>query len=184
VFEWSGTVGTVKEHISDSSHVTPLSKNFTVLLKVKLTKHLANVLVKFGWSVSSLIWLGWFCRKNIPGSLKKQRQCQELWLWYIQGTWIAGGTHQTSIGYHWHLSICSTMAPKHVSWNRRNWCQVSVARRWNLASRWHLLQITCQAGTSCGVRKDGNSWLPHWQPDLWLVRVLQPEVYAPLFLQS
>ena len=37
--------------------------------------------------------------------------------------------------------------------NRENWCQMSVARRWEPASNCCLLQIACQAGASKRVQK-------------------------------
>jgi len=40
--------------------------------------------------------------------------------------------------HHWNLSICRTMASRLVSWHRRNRCQVSVARRWQVASGWRV----------------------------------------------
>lgn len=36
--------------------------------------------------------------------------------------------------HNWHLIICPTTASRLVSWHRRNWCQVSAARKWQLAS--------------------------------------------------
>jgi hypothetical protein len=45
---------------------------------------------------------------------------------------------------HWHLSLCPTVAPRPVSWCRLNRCQVTVARRQQLASLRRLLQIACR----------------------------------------
>jgi len=42
-----------------------------------------------------------------------------------------------------HLSSCATVTPKPVSKYRSNWCQVSKARRWQLASCQHLLPARC-----------------------------------------
>jgi len=41
--------------------------------------------------------------------------------------------------------------------------------RWQLASHWHLLQITCQSSASEGIQMDGNDWACYCQPDLRLV---------------
>ena len=57
-----------------------------------------------------------------------------FWLRRVYGTRNAADTHQTP-----HLSICPTVATKPVFRCRRNWYQVSVTRRWQLASRQHLL---------------------------------------------
>jgi len=47
-------------------------------------------------------------------------------------------------GHHRHLSICSTVVPKRVSWCRRNRCQVSVFTRWQTVRCRHLLYIALQ----------------------------------------
>jgi hypothetical protein len=31
---------------------------------------------------------------------------------------------------HWHFSICSTVAPRLLSWHRSKWCQLFIARVW------------------------------------------------------
>jgi hypothetical protein len=49
----------------------------------------------------------------------------------IPGTWVWDGTHQTSVNHHWYLDILTNMAPRLVTWHKRNWCQVSVERRWH-----------------------------------------------------
>jgi len=48
-------------------------------------------------------------------------------------------------------NMVSACVPSHFNWPLpgpvslcRNWCQVSVARRWRLASCWHLVQIVYQ----------------------------------------
>lgn len=41
--------------------------------------------------------------------------------------------------HHWHLKICPTKAPRLEFWHKKNWCQVSAAIRWQLASCWHPL---------------------------------------------
>jgi hypothetical protein len=35
--------------------------------------------------------------------------------------------------HYWHLSICSIAASRLLSWHRRNWCQLSIARIWLIA---------------------------------------------------
>jgi len=50
--------------------------------------------------------------------------------------------------HHWLLSICRTLAPRLVFEHRRNLCQLFVARRWQFASCWQLLQIICQQSAS------------------------------------
>jgi hypothetical protein len=44
---------------------------------------------------------------------------------------------------HWHLRICLTVASRLIRQHIRNRCQVSVAKRRQLASRRRLLQIAC-----------------------------------------
>jgi hypothetical protein len=53
----------------------------------------------------------------------------------IHCTCVADGTHQTSTWSPLNLSSYSAVAPRFVSRRRRNMCQVSIARRWQLASR-------------------------------------------------
>jgi hypothetical protein len=48
-------------------------------------------------------------------------------------------------------SICTTMTLGFVSQRHRNRCQVSAARRWQLDSRPHLLQIAC--------KRWGSKWM-------------------------
>ena len=55
--------------------------------------------------------------------------------------WAADGTHQICTQLPWHLRICSSLAPRFMSWCRENCSQKSVARRWQLASRRRVLQI-------------------------------------------
>jgi hypothetical protein len=71
---------------------------------------------------------------------------------------------RSSHSHHWHLSICSTVTKRLISWWSANHCQVSAARRWQLASHRCLLQIAASevlvngsvlpAGQHCG----GSVW--------------------------
>ena len=63
--------------------------------------------------------------------------------------------------HHWHLSVCLMMAPRLVCQHSRNWCQVPVAKMWQLPSYQHLLQIADYAGAFCCVQKDGNHRLQY-----------------------
>lgn len=58
----------------------------------------------------------------------------------IHGTWVADGTHQTPSSHHWPLSVCLTVASRFLYRCKRHRCRLSVARRWRLVSRRHLLK--------------------------------------------
>jgi len=70
---------------------------------------------------------------------------------------------------HWHLSTCPSVAPRLVSWHRRNWCRVSTARRWRIASHQLVLQISCKHAAFSKVWRVWNHWAPtaNWNCD-WL----------------
>ena len=57
-------------------------------------------------------------------------------------------------------SLVTTVAPRHVSRHWRNSCQLSVGRRWQLASCWCLLQITFQPGAGFMGTKRSKSLDP------------------------
>ena len=86
--------------------------------------------------------------------------------------------------HHWHLSTCPTLAPRLVFWHRRNWCQVSVARRWQIASHQLVLQFACQNDVFSKVWRVWNHWVPFCQLDLWLVAALCLASYEPSSHQS
>jgi len=46
--------------------------------------------------------------------------------------------------HRWHLCTRPIVTPRSVSRCRRNSCPVSVGRRWQLPSRWRLLQVACK----------------------------------------
>jgi len=71
-------------------------------------------------------------------------------------------THiRPSHSHHWHLSVCPVMAPRLVCQHSRNWCQVPVAKMWQLPSCQHLWQIADHAGAFYGIQKDGNHRLQY-----------------------
>jgi len=78
------------------------------------------------------------------------------------------------------------MAPRHVYLRGiyRQVPSVSVAGRWQLASRWCLLQITCQPDASKGVHKYGNHWASFCHPASdrlrrKILRVFGPPDFGP-----
>jgi len=62
--------------------------------------------------------------------------------------------------------------------------KVSVARKWQLASRQCLLQISYQPAISWGVQTDGNHRAPQYQWNTWLVTVLPLGTNGPPSLHS
>jgi hypothetical protein len=74
-----------------------------------------------------------------------------------RGTWAARGTHQTSTSSPLTLKRLIRRDTKDSSRRRRNLCEVSAGWRWQLASRRHLLQISCQTGLFfLSVQGDGS----------------------------
>ena len=82
-----------------------------------------------------------------------------FWLLYIHCTCIADGTHQTSTKSLLNLNICPSVAPTLLSQHRRNQCQVSVARRRQLALCPCLLGTAYKPGASLGVHPVGQKSL-------------------------
>jgi hypothetical protein len=72
------------------------------------------------------------------------------------GTCIADGTHHTSKLSSLKLTICPTTALRLMSRLRRNRYQVSVATRWQLASRWRLFWVTFRPTGLWTVRRNLN----------------------------
>ena len=71
--------------------------------------------------------------------------------------------------HHWHLSTYPNVAPRIVSWRRRNLCQVSVTGRWRIASRQLVMQVSCKHATFSKVWRVWNHSPPtaNWTFD-WL----------------
>ena len=63
------------------------------------------------------------------------------------------------------------MAPRFVSRTRKNPCQLSLAVRWQLASRRRLFEIACLLGASKVFQWHVNHYAIHCQPHLWQVMV-------------
>ena len=84
--------------------------------------------------------------------------------------------------YHWHLRFCPTTEPRLVSWCIRNQCDVSVVRRWQLASCWHLTKCspaTCflrgpKQWKSLGHETGTDEKMAHNLPDIVLQPVTSP----------
>jgi hypothetical protein len=76
------------------------------------------------------------------------------------------------------------VAPKLVSLCRRNRCQVSVVRMWQIASRRRLLHIAQRPHGSYGVQNNRKSVGLKCQPDLWIVAALLLGGYGLPSLQS
>lgn len=55
-----------------------------------------------------------------------------FWLWCIQGSEQQICIFQTPYSHYWHLSIGPLVACGLVKQHRKDQCQVSVARRWQL----------------------------------------------------
>jgi hypothetical protein len=70
------------------------------------------------------------------------------------------------------ISISRSVAPKLAPLSRSNRCQVSVCRKWQLASRRRLLQIACQRGDSYSAYIDGNHTAKYCQLGLRLIAAL------------
>jgi len=51
------------------------------------------------------------------------------------------------------------MYSKHNGMSSTNICKESVGSRWQLASRWGLLQIAWQPDASYGARRNGDQWV-------------------------
>jgi hypothetical protein len=58
--------------------------------------------------------------------------------------------------HYWCLSISATVPPRLVSQNRMYRCQISVAKREQIASR--LLHITCHLDVYKGVKRNEDHW--------------------------
>lgn len=74
-------------------------------------------------------------------------------LWCIHGMPSVDCTHQTSMPAlitFMHLSHCGSEACNPMY---KKFGQVSVARRWQFASSWHVLQIPCQPGNTYRVQR-------------------------------
>ena len=90
--------------------------------------------------VWGLVWL------FVWGSLWQQgnKHCDvqnfiltSLYTWHMFSRWYTSDLHVISVNV-WAFFI---VAPGLVSWHKRNTYHVSVGRRWQVASHWHLLQI-------------------------------------------
>jgi hypothetical protein len=75
----------------------------------------------------------------------------------------------------WHLITCSAVVPRLVTRIYKIDSKL-CNERWQLASRWRLLQIACHLGAL-----DGNHWASYCQLELWLCTALQLRTYYATF---
>jgi hypothetical protein len=103
-----------------------------------------------------------------------------LWFRSIYSTWVADGTHQTSIWSALTFRHLFGRGTKTCIPAQKNSASSFCSQQVTLAQRRRLLQIACEPGASERIHRDGNHCSVQRQPDLWLV----VGGYGPICLQS